>query len=377
MSTRHWATWAGLASYLVCSALPAEADVVRRQLARRFPVGPGPADWCPTQFEDTAQGLGLDNPDGAATTFTAPPAGEVEVTFLFDTSDGVRQFLDEVGVFPRAEYEAARTSGACLSYGGAGDLDGWVVPIASGPDARFFTAFPGGLAPQWDCSLIDGAPHAFGGLLDACFDLPDPAPERPAFWVSDLSFSPDGTGALAIGGPGVSDGVVPVRFSLGGLTPGVEYVVTAVWGACDSDLTLEDTLDDSPLLEVLIETPDPLPPGSCEPGEFTVCAIGRRFEITATSPRSAFAGGIGRVSPVLQGDLGGAFHFFMAEKNFQLVVKIARRTNGFYAVAIAGLESFPMTIQIRDSRTGVVKTYEKRRGKLSLPVDNQAFPVEP
>lgn len=117
--------------------------------------------------------------------------------------------------------------------------------------------------------------------------------------------------------------------------------------------------------------------GPCVPGEFTVCAENDRFEITTTSPRSLFPGLAGRVSPVVQGELGGAFHFFLAEKNFHLVIKIVKRPSGFYAVSIAGFENFEITIRIRDTETGQVKTYFKPETDLALPVDAKAFPVNP
>lgn len=117
--------------------------------------------------------------------------------------------------------------------------------------------------------------------------------------------------------------------------------------------------------------------GPCVPGEFTVCVVDGRFEITTTSERSLFPGLAGRVAPVIQGDLAGAFHFFLAEENFHVVIKIAKRPSGFYAVSIAGLDNFPMTIRIRDTLTGAVKTYFKADGVLSVPVDQGAFPVNP
>lgn len=117
--------------------------------------------------------------------------------------------------------------------------------------------------------------------------------------------------------------------------------------------------------------------GPCVPGELTACVVDGRFEITTTSPRSLFDALAGRVAPVIQGDLAAAFHFFLSEENFHVVIKIAKRPSGFYAVSIAGLDLFPMTIRIRDSETGEVKTYVKPDGELSLPVDAQAFPVNP
>lgn len=117
--------------------------------------------------------------------------------------------------------------------------------------------------------------------------------------------------------------------------------------------------------------------GPCVPGEFTLCAVDGRFEITTTSPRSLFPGLAGRVSPAVEGELGGAFHYFLAEKNFHLVIKIAKRPSGFFAVSIAGFENFEITIRIRDTATGQVKTYFKPETDLALPVDAAAFPVDP
>lgn len=117
--------------------------------------------------------------------------------------------------------------------------------------------------------------------------------------------------------------------------------------------------------------------GGCVPGEFTVCAVDGRFEITATAGRSLFPGLAGRVSPAFLGDFGGAFHFFKDEDNFHVVIKILKRPSGFYAVSVAGLDLFAMTVRVRDTETGEVRTYSKLEGELSLPVDSKAFPANP
>jgi len=117
--------------------------------------------------------------------------------------------------------------------------------------------------------------------------------------------------------------------------------------------------------------------GPCVPGEFTVCAESGRFEITTTSARSLFPGLAGRVSPVLQGELGGAFHFFLDEENFHIVVKLSKRPSGFYAVSFFGGEPLEWNVRVRDTATGEVKNYSKAFGTLTLGVDVKAFPINP
>lgn len=115
----------------------------------------------------------------------------------------------------------------------------------------------------------------------------------------------------------------------------------------------------------------------CVPDELTLCAVGGRFEITSTAPRSLFPGLAGRVSPVIDGDLGGAFHFFAAEKNFHTVVKVALRPSGFYAVSAVALDPLEWTVRIRDTMTGEVKSYTNPEGGLGVPTDTQAFAADP
>lgn len=76
-------------------------------------------------------------------------------------------------------------------------------------------------------------------------------------------------------------------------------------------------------------------------------------------------------------DLGGAFHFFLAEKNFQAVVKVSLRPSAYYAVAAASVGGLPWTTTIRDSLTGQVKRYTNIGGELGVPTDAQAFPANP
>jgi hypothetical protein len=83
------------------------------------------------------------------------------------------------------------------------------------------------------------------------------------------------------------------------------------------------------------------------------------------------------VSPVFDGELGGAFHFFRAEENFQAVVKVSLRLNGHYAVAAASVGGLPWTIAVRDTLTGQVKRYTSRAGELGVPTDPRAFPANP
>lgn len=132
--------------------------------------------------------------------------------------------------------------------------------------------------------------------------------------------------------------------------------------------------------------PPPLPPPSpidtgdtspCVADGFTLCAANGRFEVTATSLRSLFPNLAGRVSPVMDGELGGAFHFFKAEQNFHVVVKLARRPGGYFSASAVALEGLPWTVRIRDTLTGQVKVYENLAGGLGAPTDAQAFPADP
>ena len=114
-----------------------------------------------------------------------------------------------------------------------------------------------------------------------------------------------------------------------------------------------------------------LPP-PCTPDAATLCLNGGRFEVKA-SWASPTASGVAQAVR-LTADTG--YFYFFDSSNVEAVVKVIDGCgfNQSFWVFAGGLTNLQATITVKDSRTGVVKTYKNPQGKPFQPVqDTSAF----
>jgi hypothetical protein len=168
------------------------------------------------------------------------------------------------------------------------------------------------------------------------------------------------SGVLLDGADHITAGPVAIRPDLGGGLP-------AVAGGGDGDFRLAWVRGDSAPREVLVEDLGPVSP--CVADATTLCLNGSRFEVRAHWRKADGSTGTGQVRP-LTADTG-SFWFF-GEENVAVVVKVlaacALPGRHFWVYA-AGLTNLGVTLDVTDTRTGAVRTYENPLGKAFVPIE--------
>lgn len=125
------------------------------------------------------------------------------------------------------------------------------------------------------------------------------------------------------------------------------------------------------LWELKAAPPGPAP---CTADATTLCLNNGRFEVKAAWATPAGDSGPGHAAP-LTADTG-TFWFF-AQANVEVVIKVldACGYNSRFWVYAGGLTNVQVTLTVRDSRTGDVRTYTNPQGKAFQPIqDTDAFP---
>lgn len=112
------------------------------------------------------------------------------------------------------------------------------------------------------------------------------------------------------------------------------------------------------------------PSGACS----GLCLIGNRFEATLVA-RDQRTGNTGTGTPLPESDIFGYFSIPALTNNAtnpEVFVKVLDAGGKFW-VFYGGLTDFEFTLSIRDTTTGVVKTYFKAAGSLCGGADTNAF----
>ncbi|HXT50161.1 MAG TPA: choice-of-anchor Q domain-containing protein, partial [Thermoanaerobaculia bacterium] len=113
---------------------------------------------------------------------------------------------------------------------------------------------------------------------------------------------------------------------------------------------------------------------SCVPGNDRLCLAGGRFEVTARWQSGELAGAATAV-PIT--DESGSFWFFAAS-NLELTVKVVDAcgagANGRFWVFSSGLTDTAVTLTVRDTATGHLRTYRSNAGSVfPTRLDTDAF----
>jgi hypothetical protein len=118
---------------------------------------------------------------------------------------------------------------------------------------------------------------------------------------------------------------------------------------------------------VVALTIDPLPVGTCQPSESTLCFQANRFAVTAT-----VNGSPAQTMPFSQ---EGAFFWMFEPQTVEVVVKILDGTsaNGYFWVFHGSLTNLAYSITVTDTITGVSKSYLKTAGHFCGEADTAAF----
>ena len=112
---------------------------------------------------------------------------------------------------------------------------------------------------------------------------------------------------------------------------------------------------------------------SCVPDANTHCLAGGRFQVSVAWQDFQGNEGVGQALP-LTSDTGMFWFFHPA--NIELVVKVldARTVNGHFWVFYGALSNVAYTIEVVDTATGAVRTYENPSGQFASRGDTAAFP---
>lgn len=118
--------------------------------------------------------------------------------------------------------------------------------------------------------------------------------------------------------------------------------------------------------------------GACSPGPGRLCLAGGRFEVTVewTNQHGGGARGSGQPGPpVVGGDTSGVFWFFKPE-NVELVAKVidGRSVNGHFWFFYGALTDVEYDLEVRDTATGLARTYHNAPGAICGRGDTAAFP---
>ena len=110
--------------------------------------------------------------------------------------------------------------------------------------------------------------------------------------------------------------------------------------------------------------------GGCTPNDTTLCLVNGRFAVTA-SWRTNDNSGVGH-AVALTSDTG--YLWFFGSNNVEVVIKVldACSLSRTYWVSAGGLTNVNVTINVRDTRTGLIKTYSNPMNTAFLPVQDTA-----
>jgi hypothetical protein len=127
----------------------------------------------------------------------------------------------------------------------------------------------------------------------------------------------------------------------------------------------------APSDRVTVTTPAEAP--LCPPGK--LCLLGGRFEIDVAW-RNQHGGGTGVGSPLAATDESGYFTFFHPD-NVELVVKVldGRAVNGHFWVFYGALSDVEYDIRVRDTVSGLERTFNNPAGQICGRGDTAAFPA--
>ncbi len=112
---------------------------------------------------------------------------------------------------------------------------------------------------------------------------------------------------------------------------------------------------------------------TCTPSATAMCLDGGRFQVSADWQKSSGENGHGNAVP-LTSDTG--YFWFFAATNVEMVVKVldACAANGHQWVFAGGLTNVAVTLNVRDTQTGTLKTYQNPQGTALAPIqDTGAF----
>jgi hypothetical protein len=115
----------------------------------------------------------------------------------------------------------------------------------------------------------------------------------------------------------------------------------------------------------------------CVPDEHTLCLNGGRFEVKADF-RTETSGETDASAEALTGDSG--YFWFFNPANIEVVIKVLNGcpiTNAYWVFA-TGLTNVEVTLTVRDTNNGQVKTYVNQLGVAFAPIqDTSAFATCP
>lgn len=115
--------------------------------------------------------------------------------------------------------------------------------------------------------------------------------------------------------------------------------------------------------------------GECEPDANTLCLLAGRFRVRVAW-RNVRDGATGQGFAVRDTDRTGAYYFFRRD-NTELFVKMldGRSINGSFWIFWSGLTDLEYQLEVFDTETEALRTYQHAAGDLSGGVDTSAFPV--
>jgi len=119
------------------------------------------------------------------------------------------------------------------------------------------------------------------------------------------------------------------------------------------------------------------PVGGCTTGPTTLCLSKSRFMVTAQWKTPGGQSGVGQAVPITS-DTG--YYWFFGSSNIETVVKVidACSFNNRFWVFAGGLTDVNVTLNITDTKSGVVKTYTNPLGVAFQPIqDTSAFATCP
>jgi hypothetical protein len=125
----------------------------------------------------------------------------------------------------------------------------------------------------------------------------------------------------------------------------------------------------------------PFPAGAaplCADGSGNLCLLGDRFRVKVSWTDFLGQQGLGRAVPAGTGDSG--LLYFFSQDNWEMLVKVLDgcAINGKVWVFAAATTNVAYTLEVEDTETGLLKTYENLLGKPSVAItDIAAFDVCP
>ncbi len=113
--------------------------------------------------------------------------------------------------------------------------------------------------------------------------------------------------------------------------------------------------------------------GACVPGTGALCGLDGRFQVTVAW--SLTAGGTPTAATAVPLSDGTGYFWFFASTNAELLVKLldGRSVNGHFWFFYGALSDVAYTINVTDTTTGIVRTYQNPAGNLASVADIDAF----